>query len=230
MDNQKNSPVELPAESQSVQDFLKTVYTLQQKQERVSTNALADALKITAPSVTDMAQRLAEDGTIDYLKYRGVRLTDEGEIVALHMLRRHRLLELYLVQDLGYELHEVHDEAEALEHTVSNRFINAIDVKLGYPDYDPHGDPIPNIEGVMPTRELHPLASLAINTPARICRFIMDSSDLLQHTQERGMVMGTELKIIARDPFDGPITLQMEDNSELIIGHAIAVTVLVELV
>lgn len=218
------------AESQSVQDFLKTVYTLQQQQDRVSTNALADALNITAPSVTDMAQRLVEEGTIDYRKYKGVRLTDNGKTVALKMLRRHRLLELYLVQDLGYELHEVHDEAEALEHTVSDRFIDAIAAKLGHPEYDPHGDPIPDIEGVMPKRDLHPLATLDLNIPARICRFIMENPDMLQHTQERGMVMGTQITILARDPFEGPITLKMEDDSEIIIGHAIAVAILVELV
>jgi len=218
------------AKSQSVQDFLKKVYTLQQQSDRVSTNALADALNITAPSVTDMAQRLVEEGTIDYRKYKGVRLTDDGKIVALKMLRRHRLIELYLVQDLGYELHEVHDEAEALEHTVSDRFIEAIANKLGNPEYDPHGDPIPNIEGVMPKRDLQPLATLELDTPARICRFVMDNPEMIQHTQERGMVMGKEVEILARDPFEGPITLKMADDDEIIIGHAIAVAILVELV
>lgn len=217
--------------SEPVQDFLKKVYTLQQSDEhgRVSTNALAEALNITAPSVTDMAQRLMKEGTIDYLKYKGVRLTDKGLVVALKMLRRHRLIELYLVQDLGYELHEVHDEAESLEHTVSDRFIEAIATKLGNPEYDPHGDPIPNIEGVMPKRELQSLATLPLDTPARISRFVMENPDMLQFTQERGMVMGTELKVLMRDPFDGPLTLQMDHDKETIIGHVIASSILVEL-
>jgi len=218
------------AKSQSVQDFLKTVYTLQQQTERVSTNALAEALNITAPSVTDMAQRLVQEGTIDYRKYKGVRLTDNGKTVALKMLRRHRLIELYLVRDLGYELHEVHDEAESLEHTVSDRFIEAIATKLGDPEFDPHGDPIPDVEGVMPKRDLQPLATLDIATPARIRRFIMDNPDMLQHTQERGLVMGTQIEVVARDPFEGPITLQMEDNNKMIIGHSLAVAILVELI
>ncbi len=218
------------AKSQAVQDFLKTVYTLQQDEDRVSTNALAAALNITAPSVTDMAQRLVEEGTIDYRKYKGVRLTDNGEMVALKMLRRHRLLELYLVQELDYELHQVHDDAEALEHTVSDRFIDAIATKLGHPEFDPHGDPIPDAEGVMPKRDLQPLATLDLGTPARISRFIMDNPEMLQHTQERGMVMGTELEIRARDPFEGPITLKMADDQEIIIGHSIAVAILVEVV
>jgi DtxR family transcriptional regulator, Mn-dependent transcriptional regulator len=216
--------------SQSVEDFLKTVYTLQQSMERVSTNALADALNITAPSVTDMAQRLVEEGTIDYRKYKGIRLTNEGEQVALKILRRHRLIELYLVQGLGYELHEVHDEAEALEHTVSDRFIEAIAVKLEHPEFDPHGDPIPDVEGVMPQRDLQPLSILRLNTPAQICRFIMDNAEMLQHSQERGLIMGAELEMLARDPFDGPITLKMGDETQMIIGHAVASAILVEII
>jgi len=215
--------------SQSVEDFLKKVYTLQQSVERVSTNALADALNITAPSVTDMAQRLVEEGTIDYRKYKGIRLTDDGEQVALKILRRHRLIELYLVQGLGYELHEVHDEAEALEHTVSDRFIAAIATKLGHPEFDPHGDPIPDVEGIMPKRDLLPLSTLPLDTPARICRFIMENPEMLQHSQERGLVMGAELEMLARDPFDGPITLKMQDDPRMIIGYSVASAILVEI-
>ena len=171
--------------SQSVEDFLKAIYRLQRHSDRVSTNALAVALDITAPAVTDMAQRLVEDGTVDYVKYRGVRLTDEGERVALKMLRRHRLIEAYLVEDLGYLLHEVHDEAEALEHTVSDRFVEAIARKLGNPPYDPHGDPIPNRDGLMPQRDLRPLTQLPLDTPARIRRLIMDDARMLQESQKR---------------------------------------------
>ncbi len=214
--------------SQSVEDFLKAIYTLQRDHDRVSTNALADVLNITAPAVTDMAQRLVDEGTVDYLKYRGVRLTDDGEQVALKMLRRHRLIETYLVQDLGYQLHEVHDEAEALEHTVSDRFIEAIAVKLGDPEYDPHGDPIPNIEGVMPELDLQPLSKLALYTPARIRRFVMDNPRMLQYTQERGLMMGKALEVIARDPFEGPITLKIQSGSPIMIGHGLASFILVE--
>ena len=214
--------------SQSVEDFLKAIYTLQRHGDRVSTNALASMLNITAPAVTDMAQRLVDEGTVDYLKYRGVRLTDDGRQVALKMLRRHRLIELYLVQGLGYQLHEVHDEAEALEHTVSDRFVEAIAVKLGNPQYDPHGDPIPTIEGVLPTRDLQPLSKLALHRPARIRRFIMDNPKMLQHTQERGLMLGKALEVTARDPFEGPITLKIQSGKPMIIGHALASFILVE--
>ena len=214
--------------SQSVEDFLKAIFRLQRQTDRVSTNALADALNISAPAVTDMAQRLVDEGTVDYLKYRGVRLTDEGERVALKMLRRHRLIEAYLVEDLGYQLHEVHDEAEALEHTVSDRFVEAIARKLGNPPYDPHGDPIPNRDGLMPQRDLQPLSELPTQTPARIRRFIMDDPRMLQETQKRGLVLGKELEVLARDDFDGPLKVRLQPGKQQIIGYKMASEILVE--
>ncbi|MDE2638549.1 MAG: metal-dependent transcriptional regulator [Chloroflexota bacterium] len=216
--------------SQSVEDFLKAVYRLQRESDRVSTSALAVALDISAPAVTDMAQRLMEDGRVDYLKYRGVRLTAEGERVALKMLRRHRLIEAYLVQDLGYQLHEVHDEAEALEHTVSDRFVEAISRKLNNPRYDPHGDPIPDLKGVMPVRELQPLSQLALKTPARIRRLVMDDSAMLRDTQVRGLEIGRTLEVVARDEFDGPIQVVVEPRNAQTIGFKMASFILVEFV
>ncbi|MCY4465576.1 MAG: metal-dependent transcriptional regulator [Chloroflexi bacterium] len=214
--------------SESVEDFLKAIFRLQRQTNRVSTNALADALTISAPAVTDMAQRLVDEGTVDYLKYRGVRLTDKGERVALKMLRRHRLIEAYLVEDLGYQLHEVHDEAEALEHTVSDRFVEAIARKLGNPSYDPHGDPIPNRDGLMPQRDLQPLSELPMQTPARIRRFIMDDQRMLQETQKRGLVLGKELEVLARDDFDGPLQVRLQPGNQQIIGFKMASEILVE--
>lgn len=220
----------ISGQSQSVEDFLKAVYNLQGERDRVSTNGLADALGISAPAVTDMAQRLVEEGTVDYLKYRGVRLTDEGERLALRLLRRHRLIETYLVRDLGYQLHEIHDEAEALEHSVSDRFIDAIARKLGEPRYDPHGDPIPNLEGIMQERKLQPLSALRLRTPARIRRFIMDDPAMLQNTQERGLTMGVTLEALERDPFDGPVTIRIESTETQTIGFKMASAILVEIV
>lgn len=214
--------------SQSVEDFLKAIYRLQRETDRVATNALAEALNISAPAVTDMAQRLVEDGTVDYRKYRGVRLTEKGEQVALKMLRRHRLIEAYLVQDLGYQLHEVHDEAEALEHTVSDRFVEAISLKLDNPSYDPHGDPIPDLQGIMPVRNLHPLSELALNTPARIRRLVMDDPAMLRNTQERGLEIGRTLEVVARDQFDGPIQVVVKPQNVQTIGFKMASFILVE--
>ena len=214
--------------SKSVEDFLKAVYTLGRSGGRVSTNALADALGVSAPAVTDMAQRLVDEGSVDYRKYRGVLLTDAGERVALKILRRHRLIETYLVHDLGYELREIHDEAEALEHTVSDRFIEAIARKLGHPRYDPHGDPIPTLDGSVPHRDLQPLAQLALGEPARICRYLMDDPDMLQETQTRGLVMGEEVQVVERDAFEGPLTLLLDADRRLVIGHKMASEILVD--
>jgi DtxR family transcriptional regulator, Mn-dependent transcriptional regulator len=215
--------------SEAVENFIKSVYVLQQKNERVSTNALKDALGISAPSVTDMAQRLMESGYVDYVKYRGVRLTDAGEASALQVIRRHRLIELYLVSELGYALHEVHDEAEALEHAVSDRFIQAIASKLGNPEFDPHGDPIPTADGTIAARELHPLSDLSVGTSARVSRYITADADMLQHTLDRGFTLNTEIEVTARDPFQGPLTVVIGDETT-VIGYIVAETILVEVV
>lgn len=222
--------------SESVENFVKAVYVLQSElndkhndaESRVSTNALKEALAITAPSVTDMAQRLVENGLVDYRKYRGVRLTEAGEALALKLIRRHRLIELYLVRELAYELHEVHDEAETLEHAVSDRFIEAINAKLGQPEFDPHGDPIPDADGIFTRRELHPLSELSVAARGRVSRFISTDSDMLQHTLDRGFVLGESVEIIARDPFQGPITVQVGDE-QAVIGYTVAETILVEM-
>lgn len=223
--------------SESVENFIKAVYVLQTEADttvddepvRISTNALRDALQITAPSVTDMARRLVEDDLIDYVKYQGVRLTEKGHALALNLIRRHRLIELYLVQELDYELHEVHDEAEKLEHAVSERFIAAIDSKLNEPAFDPHGDPIPNTDGAFTQRELHALSDLPLATRGRVSRFITSDSDMLQHTLDRGFKLDAQVEITARDPFQGPLTIQLDD-AQTIIGHHVAETILVEII
>ena len=213
--------------SKSVEDFVKAVYILQQKSDRVATNALSEALNISAPSVTDMAQRLVDAGLIDYQKYYGVRVTEDGEAIALKIIRRHRLIELYLVQELNYALHEVHNEAEALEHTVSDQFIEAIAKKMGHPDLDPHGDPIPTAEGTIVRRNLHPLSELPLNTPARISRILSSNADMVQHTTDRGLLLDTRVEVLARDPFEGPVTVKLNDK-EIIIGHNVAASILVD--
>ncbi len=214
--------------SKSVEDFLKAVYALEHGQngERVSTNTLRDALNITAPSVTDMAQRLVAAGLVDYQKYRGVVLTDAGRDIALRVIRRHRLIELYLVRELSYELHEVHDEAERLEHAVSDRFVEAIAHKLGDPEFDPHGDPIPSADGTMLQRDLLPLTDLASHSPAVICRLLTSDADMLQHILDRGFHLHARLEIVGRDPFEGPITVLIEGEAR-VLGHQVAAHVLV---
>jgi DtxR family Mn-dependent transcriptional regulator len=217
--------------TESVENFLKAVYSLEQRmasdEDRVSTNALSEMLSISAPSVTDMAQRLVDEGLIDYQRYRGIRLTDQGAGIALKMLRRHRLIELFLVKELGYELHEVHAEAENLEHAVSDQFVQALAAKLGHPSFDPHGDPIPNAEGVMVAPTLLPLSELPIHQQAQVSRFAAEDNALLQYTLSKGFKLRSDVEVIARDPFEGPLTVVI-DGSTMVIGHTMAQNILVE--
>lgn len=217
---------EQPTQSKSVEDFLKAVFTMQQQNERVSTNSLRDALNITAPSVTDMAQRLVAAGLVDYQKYRGVVLTDAGREIALKVIRRHRLIELYLVQELGYELREVHAEAERLEHAVSDHFVEALARKLGDPELDPHGDPIPSAEGVIAEIELRPLSEIERGVEARIARLTTSDPQMLQHMLDRGLALNTRIRVVGRDPFNGPLTVKV-DGKQRVIGHQVAENVLV---
>lgn len=227
-DNPRPQPRELdPVKSRSVGDFLKAVYALQQSAEVVSTNALSEALRIKPPSITDMARRMDDAGYVEYKRYRGVRLTEKGHITALQLLRRHRLIELYLVEELGYELREVHDEADALEHAVSDRFVEAVAAKLGQPTHDPHGDPIPAQDGSMARRDLVPLTDVALDESATVRRLIAESDDMLQHILDRGFALGTDVTVTARDPFEGPVTLCI-DGVDRIIGHNVAATIMVE--
>lgn len=217
-------------QSRAVEDFLKAVYALQQnlpQTERVSTNALKDVLKISAPSVTDMAQRLVEGNLINYEKYYGVRLTEQGCTIALRIIRRHRLIELYLVKELGYALQEVHEDAEHLEHAVSDRFIEAIADKLDNPEFDPHGDPIPAVDGTMIIRDLQPLSELPLNTPAHIAQFVSENPDMLQYMLDKGFALNQSVTVIERDPFEGPVTIKL-DNQQTVIGHQVATAILAE--
>lgn len=221
--------VSIHTPSKSVEDFLKAVYSLQQNAERVSTNALAEYLAVKAPSVTDMARRMEGAGLILYKKYHGVRLTDQGERMALMVIRRHRLIELYLIQELGYELRDVHAEAERLEHAVSDQFIEAIDQKLGHPDIDPHGDPIPSPEGyVTPTASI-PLTELPLHTTARISRLQAFRPELLQHIIDREFRLGDKIEITTRDPFHGPITVIVSGRRE-VLGYTAAGCIQVDLI
>ncbi|MBE2268797.1 MAG: metal-dependent transcriptional regulator [Anaerolinea sp.] len=214
--------------SESVENFLKAVYTLQQGTERVSTNTLRDVLNITAPSVTDMAQRMVTLGYVDYQKYQGVLLTPKGRAIALQVIRRHRLIELYLVRELGYALHEVHEEAEALEHAVSDHFIEALARKLGDPGFDPHGDPIPTAEGVIESaRELVPLSALTVGDLAVVAQFKSSDRDMLQHMLDRGFNLNASIEVTAVDPFEGPISVRI-DGTERMVGRQVAECILVQ--
>jgi DtxR family transcriptional regulator, Mn-dependent transcriptional regulator len=217
--------------TRAIEDFLKAVYVLQQDltdtDQRVSTTALKDALRISAPSVTDMAQRLEDAKLIDYKKHYGVTLTESGHNIALRVIRRHRLIELYLVQELNYTLDEVHDEAEKLEHAVSDRFIMAVANKLQNPLFDPHGDPIPAPDGTITQRTLFSLVEIPLNTPVRVARLMAEDGDMLRYILDQGFALQDTVEVLQRAPFEGPVTLQLGKQT-VVIGCKVAASILVE--
>ena len=212
--------------TEAVEDFLKTVYKLQRVYDPVPTTMLATELGIKPPSVTEMAKKLADHGLLEYARYRGLRLTESGRHIALEVIRHHRLLEMYLTEALGYSWDEVHDEAERLEHVISEQFEARIAAALGDPAQDPHGDPIPALDGSLPpSPDFRSLADLELTQPAIVCRITNQTPDVLRYLAERGLVLGAQVEVTAREPFNGPLHLLVEDNTA-VVSHDIAAVIL----
>jgi len=218
--------------SQSIEDYLKAVYELTRGQGRASTNALAEYLNVAPASVTGMLQKLAatQPALVDYQKHRGVLLTEQGERVALETIRHHRLLELFLHQILGYEWHEVHEEADRLEHVISEQFEQRIADALGDPRHDPHGDPIPRVDLSLPESDEVPLSALRPGQRARVTRVRDSMADLLLHLSELGVVPSTELSVTDYSSFDGNLRVKLRGRKEeIVLGPRITSQVYVEL-
>ena len=189
-----------PRASSTVENYLKAIYSLEQKREGelVPLGLLAESLGVTAGTATTMAKRLHNSGLVHYESRAGVRLNPPGQELALDVLRRHRLVELFLVEVLDFDWGEVHEEAEVLEHTISQRLIEKIDRKLGYPKLDPHGDPIPDASGNYTSRNLVPLSDCEPGT-VRIARITDQSPEFLKFLEKQGLVPGTTLEVTERD-------------------------------
>jgi DtxR family Mn-dependent transcriptional regulator len=213
--------------SEAIEDFLKAVYLLLQEHERVQTSMLAEILNISAPSTTEMAKKLAKANLVLHEPYHGIRLTPAGERVALAVVRHHRLLELFLVEALHYSWDEVHEEAERLEHAISDRLAQRIAEYLGNPRYDPHGDVIPGPEGLFDNRTLTPLSEWPLHQTGQIARLRDQSPDMLRYLAEKGLVIGAHVEIMGTDPFEGPIKLRVDTKHDQVIGPAVAHTILI---
>jgi DtxR family Mn-dependent transcriptional regulator len=205
----------------SVEDYLKAVYQLTEQGEAASTTALADLLSLAAPSVSGMIKRLAEQGLLSHEPYRGVTLTRAGRREALKVLRRHRLIESYLVEFLGYTWDTVHEEAERLEHAVSDDLISRMAEALGHPDADPHGDPIPSADGVVPVQETVPLPLIPAGRTAVITRVDTESGERLRWLANAGLVPGTRMRVVSHQPFDGPVTVSLGKQVQ-VVGRELA--------
>lgn len=219
--------------SAAEQDYLKHIYLLQQDHGRATTQSLAGRLGVKAPSVTAMIKRLAEDQggpLVRHTPYKGVELTDRGQSVALETLRHHRLIELFLNQQLDMPWDEVHDEADRLEHVFSERLEDRVAAKLGNPTIDPHGDPIPTREGVIAERPLVRLSDMRTGETGAVARIEQQDAPVLQYIGSLGLTIGAVVTVDQVAPFDGVMTLRVEgkrENDSHAIGRELTQAILV---
>ena len=206
--------------SPAIEDYLKTIYKLQ-GQGTASTTEIARTMSVSSASVTNMVKRLAEMKLVTYQSYRGVSLTPAGQKIALEIIRHHRLLELYLKEVMGYGWEQLHEEAEHLEHHISEEFESKIEELLGYPTHDPHGDPIPTREGELPETDDVPLSDVPVRRTVVVQRVSDVDPELLHYLEDLGLMPRARVEVRIKAPFNGPITLRIEDR-EQVIGHEVA--------
>lgn len=220
--------------SQSTEDYLKAIYQIQEKQngEPVSTSSLASWLKVANASVTGMVKRFSsgDPKLVEYEPYAGVTLTPAGEKMALEVIRHHRLIESYLIQALGYSWDEVHEEAERLEHVISEAMEERIARALGDPITDPHGDPIPDREGHLPYLNTFPLTQLPDGQSAIIKRILDQEPDLLRYLADLGLTLSARVQILSKAPFGGPVSMALTSHqgSILALGREVTDKILVQ--
>ncbi len=210
-----------------VEDYLKTIYLMGRAHEQVKTVSLAERMNVKPSSVTAMVKALAEMKLVEHEPYYGVHLTPNGERIALEVIRHHRLIELYLVEALGFTWDEVHEEAEVLEHVISEKLEARIAAHLGHPTIDPHGDPIPALDGTLPETSARSLADLPTRTRARIARVCDQDAARLRYLTELGLVPGVRVQVIEVAPFEGPVTVRVGKNTHA-LDRGLARTILVE--
>jgi DtxR family transcriptional regulator, Mn-dependent transcriptional regulator len=213
---------------QAIEDYLKTIYMLAEEESPVSTSRIAAVRDVKPASVTSMIQRLARLNLVEYEKHYGVMLTEAGRQIALEVIRHHRLIELYLMEALGFTWDEVHEQADILEHVISEKLEERIAAALNHPTLDPHGDPIPTREGTVPHRHLVPLVSLEPGSRAIIARVVDDSnSELLRYLADLDLIPDALVTVVAIAPLKGPLTVSVGDH-QLAIGRSAAEAILVE--
>jgi DtxR family transcriptional regulator, Mn-dependent transcriptional regulator len=207
--------------SAAVENYAKAIYALQQRSDTVTTNAIAERLGVTAASASGMIKKLDSLGLVSHVPYKGVELTEDGERLALEVIRHHRLLELYLAESLDVPWDRVHAEAEVLEHVLSEELEELIAAKLGHPTVDPHGDPIPTADLVIEERPTSSLADLNPGARATFVRISDSDPEMLRYLADRGIAPGDEFEVIDKQPFDGPTFARFGDDVH-VLGGALA--------
>lgn len=213
--------------SVAVEDYLKTIYSLSHDEAAAGTSSIAEQLNVAAGSVTGMLKRLSERGLVEHIPYYGARLTAEGEDEAIRLIRRHRVLELFLVKVLGYTWDCVHEEAERLEHAVTDELIDRMATVLGEPESDPHGAPIPGVGEQFVDRTYPGLDELEVGRPAVLRRVPDEDPEALRYLAELQLVPGARLEVLERAPFNGPVRLDV-DGVEQLIGAELSRALQVE--
>lgn len=216
----------------TVENYLKELYLESQRKsgQMISTGVIATALGVTPGTATVMIKTLAESGLVDYEPRAGATLTPRGKQLALHVVRRHRLLELFLVQVLGLDWSEVHDEAEHLEHVVSEKVLDRIDEMLGRPAFDPHGHPIPSAEGQVVAQQLTRLSDCKTGQNVRVARFDDRDPEFLRYADEHGLGVGAAVEVLASDRIADALTVQTLGKPPLTIGVTAAEKIFIEVV
>ena len=210
------------------ENYLKTIYYLATRQAgEVSTNALAEMTATKAASVTDMLRKLADKQLIHYKKYQGVRLTEEGERLALQVIRRHRLWEVFLVEKLGFGWDAVHEIAEELEHVRSAELVSRLDTFLGCPQFDPHGDPIPTPTGDMPETGYRKLSDATAGENVRLMAVLEHSTEFLQHLDHSDLTLGCAVTVSEINAFDKSVLVAVDNGRAVFVSYEVAKNLLV---
>lgn len=219
---------EIQHRSPAVEDYLKAIYSLTVTSDTASTNDLAARLGVSTGSVSAMVGKLAEEGLVTHEPYRGAGLTADGREVALRVIRRHRLIELFLAKSLDMPWEDLHDEAEILEHAMSDRLVDLIAEKLGDPQFDPHGDPIPSRDLTIEPRPTISLAGLEPGAEGIFVRVSDSNPDMLRFLTEQGIAIGDRVEMVGQQPFDGPTIVRIDGREHplgLLLASAMRVSV-----
>jgi DtxR family transcriptional regulator, Mn-dependent transcriptional regulator len=212
------------------ENYLKVIHRLSEAtSEDISTNAVAELMQTKAASVTDMLRKLADKGWVNYQKYQGVRLSPEGEKIALSIVRKHRLWEVFLVDKMGFNWDEVHEIAEQLEHIESDELVQKLDAYLGFPKTDPHGDPIPNKEGILPELAYLHLSDIKAGKNCKLMGVAQDSAVFLQLLTKLNLSLGAKLAILEINEFDRSFFVSINDAEPIFISHEVAKNILVKI-
>lgn len=213
--------------SSSKENYLKAIYHLQEEDGVVTTNALAKELDTRAASITDMLKKLKTQKLLLYEKYQGFKLSPEGRKLAVQIIRKHRLWEVFLVEKLDFGWEEVHEMAEELEHITSKKLVDRLDEFLGFPKSDPHGDPIPDINGKMSPKKQVSLLELPLNVTGLVSNITDQSSEMLELLTHKGISLGTKLEVKKRFSFDNSVELKIKNQPAITISESVAKNVFV---